>query len=310
MNYIERFKKGRKVRTRVGEYDAGNFVRLKGEAFWRRVNSDGTLTKVEDGQNGTYDFRNTGVPKKVKNNTSWRIALANSIDPSFSYPHTFEEGYELYRSAKDKQKSKNITVPSYQIRPELGDSVTKAAWRKYLGLSYDENLLPVGVPDDRTSYRDNTVRLPKQLENEIPVDTSFIKDRIARNQAYLNNEMPKPGRNISAAKTSIGYDQAALEALRYTYDTGEPIGMHEMTYNSRQLIKDGIFDQDGVDHSPLNVLQSYNIRYDKDTNRMYYSDEYGFDNSNPWPISWMGGYDKFLEGQPFRFRGYIDLNNK
>lgn len=29
---------------------------------------------------------------------------------------------------------------------------------------------------------------------------------------------------------------------------------------------------------------------------MYYSDEYGFDNSNPWPINWIGGYDKFLEG--------------
>ena len=43
---------------------------------------------------------------------------------------------------------------------------------------------------------------------------------------------------------------------------------------------------------------------------MYYSDEYGFDNSSPWPINWMGGYDKFLEGRPFRFRGYINLNNK
>ena len=43
---------------------------------------------------------------------------------------------------------------------------------------------------------------------------------------------------------------------------------------------------------------------------MYYSDEYGFDNSNPWPIKWIGGYDKFLEGQPFRFRGYIDLDKK
>jgi len=49
--------------------------------------------------------------------------------------------------------------------------------------------------------------------------------------------------------------------------------------------------------SPLNVLGNYNIRYDKDTNRMYYSDQYDFNK-----------YDSFVPGEPFRIRGAIDLN--
>lgn len=310
MNVIERFKQGRKIKTRAGEQTAGNFVRLKGENYWRRVNSDGTLTKVEDGQNGTYDFRSKGVPDKVKKNTSWRIALANSVDPTWGYPSGAGEGYSLYRKVKKKQSSDNITTPNYQTLSALGDSVSNAAWRKYLGLSYDPKFLPIGVPDDRTSYGTNTVRLPKELENEIPTDTTFIKDRIERNRAYYNNSLPKSNDVLTALEASIYRDEDALEALRHTYKTGEPVGMYENSYNSRKLINDGIVNWEGITHTPLNVLQAYNIRYDKDTNRMYYSDEYNFDADNSWPINWMGGYDKFLEGQPFRIRGYIDLNKK
>ncbi|MDY2737862.1 MAG: hypothetical protein SOV48_17970 [Intestinibacter sp.] len=42
--------------------------------------------------------------------------------------------------------------------------------------------------------------MPKELENEIPVDTTFIKNRIARNEAYLNNGLPKPDENILIAR--------------------------------------------------------------------------------------------------------------
>ena len=310
MTIIELFRKGRKVRTRAGEQTEGNFVRLKNENFWRRVNSDGTLTKVEDGQNGTYDYRTKSVPKKVKKNTSWRIALANAVNPIQGYPLGFDKGYSIYQTVKDKQDSEDITTPDYGILPTLSDSVSNAAWRKYLGLNYDPKFLPTGVPDDRTNYGTNTVRLPEQLEKEIPVDTTFIKNRIARNEAYLNNGLPKPDKNIREARRAITYDTDVLNTLRHTYKTGEPVGIGEEAYNSRQLINNGILDKNGITHTPLNVLQNYNIRYDKDTNRMYYSDEYGFDNFNPWPINWMGGYDRFLEGQPFRFRGYIDLNKK
>lgn len=57
------YANGGKVRTRVGEYKVGNFVRLSGENFFRRVNSDGTLSRVSDGTNDTYDYRK-GVLKK------------------------------------------------------------------------------------------------------------------------------------------------------------------------------------------------------------------------------------------------------
>lgn len=83
--------------------------------------------------------------------------------------------------------------------------------------------------------------------------------------------------------------------------------MYEHSFNSRQLIdQDGNIDQSQITNSPLNVFQSYNIRYDKPTNRMYYSKTYNFDGESPW---WsFGGFDKYLGGTPFRFRGYIDLN--
>lgn len=85
--------------------------------------------------------------------------------------------------------------------------------------------------------------------------------------------------------------------MRYTYTTGKSVGLSEMSHNSRQLLnKDGL----NVDYvTPLNVLQNYNIRYDAPTNRMYYSDEYDF---NQW--------EHFVPGKPFRIRGYVDLDNK
>lgn len=70
MNAIERFKKGRKVPIifpsgkKGEEYTIGSFVKLKGEDFYRRVNSDGTLTQVGDKEN-QYNYQNT--PSKVRN---------------------------------------------------------------------------------------------------------------------------------------------------------------------------------------------------------------------------------------------------
>lgn len=308
---IQRFKEGKKVvKTKAGYHVPGTFLRLEGESFWRRVNSDGTLTKVEDGENGTYDYRNDFVPKKVKKNTSWRIALGNSINPSWGQPSDIFDVYDAYKIAKNKQDSKNITIQDYKTYPSLGDSVSNAAWRKYLGLSYDSKLLPKGVRDDKSAYGKNTVRLPAQLEKEIPVDTTFIKNRIQRNNDYLNNSMPKSDETIRTVRQAINHDTKALNSLRRTYKTGEPVGMYEGTYNSRQLINDGFTNDNAINHSPLNALRYYNIRYDKNTNRMYYSDEYGFDNNNPWFVQKLGGFDKLLEGQPFRIRGYIDLNKK
>lgn len=97
---------------------------------------------------------------------------------------------------------------------------------------------------------------------------------------------------------AIDLDREALDNLRKTYKTGESVGMNEVTHNSRQLIDNGrLKDLDYV--TPLNVLHKYNVRYDKPTNRMYYSDQYDFN-----------GFEPFVPGNPFRIRGYIDLNKK
>lgn len=300
-NIIERFRKGRKVHTKLsnnktaGERNVGNFLKLKGEAFWRRVNSDGTLTKVEDGKNGTIDYKQT--PEKVFNNTRWRIALKNTIDPTMAYPKNFIEGIHLRNKVKEKELN-NPEQQDYVESDDLGVQVADAAWSKYLGLNYNPNLLPSGVYDNRTNYKENTVRLPKELELEIPTDTTMLKNRIAQNERLLDTYPYK------SVKVALGVDRNTLKALRHTYATGEPVGINEMSFNSRQW---GLTNSPGS--SPLNVLQNYNIRYDKDTNRMYYSDEYGFDNENYGPLKLVGSnLDQYLEGQPFRFRGYIDLN--
>lgn len=286
----------------------GNAVKLKNEIFWRRVNSDGTLTKIEDGKNGTFDYK-TIKNKKVQESTERRLRLANKINPQQGYPEGFRDGLRMYKDMKEGEATKQ----SYTVAPTLQDSVAQAAWRKYLGLNYDPKFLPKGVPDDRGGFGDNTVRLPAKLEAEIPVDTTFLKKRIKENKEYLNRPIPKSDEVIEALKFGIEQDEYALQQLRHTYRTGKPVGMHEYQFNSRKLINDGKVDWGILEHTPFNVFQYYNIRYDKNTNRMYYSDTYGFDNSKiPSPANlWLGSsYDEYLEGMPFRFRGYIDLNKK
>jgi hypothetical protein len=50
--------------------------------------------------------------------------------------------------------------------------------------------------------------------------------------------------------------------------------------------------------SPLNVLGNYNVRYSPEERRLYYSDEYDFNQ-----------FENFVPGEPYRIRGYIDLDN-
>lgn len=294
------------------QYAVGNTVKLKGENFWRRVNSDGTLTKIEDGKNGTFDYarKDLGFGKKTKESTEKRLRLANKVSPHQGYPKDLSDGYRMYKGMQQGDP----TQQSYKVYPTLGDSVAQAAWKKYLGLNYDSQYLPEGVPDDRGGFGANTVRLPARLESEIPVDTTFLKNRIETNKKYLNNGAPKSNDVIEALKFGIDKDEYALKQLRHTYKTGQPVGLHENQYNSRQLIKDGIVYWGILDHTPLNVFQNYNIRYDKNTNRMYYSKTYDFDGAEiPWPANWVVGtssYDEYLDGKPFRIRGYIDLNKK
>lgn len=211
-----------------------------------------------------------------------RLPYYLAIDPRGDFPNLLE-GVGMMGRVLNKSFKNSITR-DYELGPELSDSVSDAAWRKRLGLKYDNKFLPV--------WNGDTVSLPKQLESEIPTDTTFLKNRIARTEELMNySKMYHQNRYMQEARDR---DKQALEALRKTYKTGLPVGMPEMSFNSRQWVNNGIITPT---MSPLNVLGNYNIRYDKDTNRMYYSDQYDFNK-----------YDSFVPGEPFRIRGAIDLN--
>lgn len=170
------------------------------------------------------------------------------------------------------------------------DRVADATWRKRLGLSYDEADLP--------SNADGSVRLPKDRELEMPVDTNLLKRRINANlklsDKYKQNNKLKSKEVVDWA---IGEDQAALDALRHTYKTGEPVVVNEQVYNTRSLINNGKISMPGS--SPLNPLQNYTLQYDKDRHVMMYRDVYDF-NHLDWAVP----------GKGYKIKGEIDLNKK
>lgn len=298
---INSLRKGKKVPIifpsgkRGEEYTIGNFIRLRGESFYRRVNSDGTLSKVADGSNGTYNYQNQDVPEEVRKSnigSKYKRALYSTNNPTGAYPENKFNAIPYWIDSKLKSFSDNPDKMDYEIGEELSDSVSDAAWRKYLGLPYNSKFLLDGVPDDRTSYGKNTVRLPKKLEEEIPTDTVLLKNRISANEKYIDGK--KSWEVPQHVYTALEADREALEALRKTYAEGIPVGISEFAYNSRNWGVDPSGPHGGT--PPLNILQNYNIRYDKSTNRMYYSDTYDFNQ-----------FDWWLGGTPFRIRGYIDL---
>ena len=225
-----------------------------------------------------------GDPPKTP--TKFEKALYNAIDPTGDYPSTKRNAIPYYIKAKTKQLIGDEDTKEYNVGNTLGARVAEAAWAKRLSMPYDENLLPV--------WNGDTVRLPHEIEQEIPTDTNFIKNRIQANKD-LQKRFPKKYADNDYINAAIKEDENTLEALRKTYSTGKPVGISEMSWNTRQLLRNGEINDEQI--SPLNVLKAYNIRYDKDKNAMYYSDEYDFNQ-----------YEKFVPGKSFRIRGYVDLN--
>lgn len=170
------------------------------------------------------------------------------------------------------------------------DMVADATWRKRLGLSYDEKYLP--------SNEDGSVRLPRDRELEIPVDTNLLKRRINANLKLLD-KYKKQGNSTKqeVVDWAIGEDEAALNALRKTYKTGEPVVINEQAYNSRSLINNGEISLPGS--SPLNPLQNYTIQYNKDKDVMEYRDVYDFN-----------GFDWAVPGKSYKIKGEIPLKKK
>lgn len=230
---------------------------------------------LKNGKLPTYE--NGKVPKSRR-----ARAIYNSIDPRQAYPESYSDAAKMEANVRWKMAFGNPDQIEYERGQDIGSRVSDAAWRKRLGYDYDESILP--------AY-DGGVRLPLEVEQEIPVDTTFLKDRIKRTEELMNYS--RKYRNNKYIKLAKRVDQEALDALRKTYKTGQPVVVNEHAFNNRQWVGGG---EVNATMSPLNVLQNYTIQYDPKTNTMKYYDTYDFNQ-----------YDWAVPGSPFKISGSIDL---
>ena len=188
-----------------------------------------------------------------------REAYYNALDPTQAIPEKISDKASVVIKVFGARNGLT-SGRQYNIGPTLADSVSDAAWRKYLHMPYDKKFLPDGEKNGIF----NTVRLPEEIEKEIPTDTTMLKDRIKANQKLLN--FPQYRGNEIIIK-GLREDERALNALRETYRTGKKVTINEQSFNSRKWMDNG-FIKPTI--SPLNALQNFEIQYDKDTNTMKY----------------------------------------
>lgn len=243
-----------------------------------RINDDGTRYEV-GGEKKSNSAIRTEEDKKV---SARNRAIYSAVDATADYP-TWWQAIGLGIGSNLKTMI-NPDSMNYAVT----DSVADAAWRKRLGLSYDDKFL---IPN-----KDGSVRLPKNVELEIPTDTTMLKRRITANEK-LANQSNIIGEDWQLVQAMMKKDKEALNALRHTYKTGEPVVVNEYSHNSRNLSKDGELKENAINYkSPLNVMKNYTIRYNPDTNRIEYRDVYDF-NEFEWGVP----------GKPFEIKGSIPL---
>ena len=234
--------------------------------------SNGTTALLDVG-------RLLGLNSTIKgsdNDMHYRQNLYNLVDPTNVIPESMGDYLDYANIVRHAKSDKD-----YKYRRVRKDPTADAAWAKRLELPYDSTLL--------ISNPDGSVHLSEQLENEIPTDTTFIKQRIADNNRLLKSTYgPKRG-DIEAA---LSIDSVALDNLRHTYRTGEPVEMNEFSHNSRNL-------RTNNETSPLNILHRYTLQYNPGDNTMGYRDTYNFD-----------GLEDYVPGKPFEIKGTIDLKKK
>ena len=261
----------------------------------------GELGNYYDGWGDTWNFLKSGVQKarqKVKDwgldkspmqhlqealtptaDKKYRQNLYNMVDPTSDIP-----------SGVDIAKYGVIALAAkyggdYPYQRTKTDSVADAAWAKRLGLDYNQSAL--------IDNGDGTVRLPSEIEAEIQTDTTALKQRIANNEKRLK-QLHGGERRLTGA--AIDFDKEALEALRKTYNTGEPVMLDEHSHVSRNW--QGLTPESDI-VTPLNTLHRYTVQYDKDNNRMKYWDWYDFNE-----------FEDFVPGSSYKIQGFIDLNKK
>lgn len=243
-----------------------------------RINDDGTRYEM-GGQKKSNSAIRTEDDKKV---SARNRAIYSAVDATSDYPTWWQAiGLGIGSNFKTmvNPDSMNYTVT---------DSVADAAWRKRLGLSYSDKFL---IPN-----KDGSVRLPRNVEMEIPTDTTMLKKRIAANEKFAN-QYNIVGEDWQIVQAMMKKDKEALEALRKTYKTGEPVVVNEYAHNTRKLSKNGELIDDAINYkSPLNVMRNYTIQYDPKTRKMNYWDTYDF-NEFEWGVP----------GKPFKIRGSVPL---
>lgn len=241
------------------------------------------LIKKIQNPSGNIDYTQTIRDDSDKNVPKWNRAVYSQFDSVWGYPNMFGAGVNgavaAVRSVLNNDKMQ------YKVRDKAGDNY----WRYRLGLSVDPNHFGEVLDDD-------SVTLPSYVENEIPTDTTMLKNRITANEEFIkNNKFTQEEWDI--VNGLLKTDKETLDALRHTYKTGEPVVINEFSYNSRPLLKDGNYTEDNP--TPLNMLQNFTIQYIPSENSMHYRDVYDF-NFVDWAVP----------GKAYRINGSIDLNKK
>lgn len=226
-----------------------------------------------------------GKEKDEKGLDKWHNAVYSTFDSTWDTPPWYVAIAKGIR-AKYKQKT-NFNNMDYHVT----DSVADAGWRKRLGLPYNNKFLP--------ENGDGSVRLPEKLENEIPIDTALLKNRIANNEKLAESNKIM-GNDWKLVRGLVKLDKQTLDSLRHTYKTGEPVVINEYSHNSRSLVKDGELIKNAHSYNtPLNILKNYTIQYNAKNRAMDYRDKYDFN-----------GYEPFVPGTPFKIQGTIKLDRK
>ena len=288
-----------------GAWLAGNggvrkFLRGQGNPSDRHWSKEGKGTDVAT-RIKAFNFKEGGIVKyqepaqpinrsairtdEDKNVPKRNRAIYSTFDATWNTPPWYIATAKAARAAY-----KQVANPD-EMDYIVTDSVADAGWRKRLGLYYDSKFLP--------SNEDGSVRLPSYIEAEIPVDTTLLKDRIARETkiAESKNIMGKDWQLVTGL---INLDKQNLDSLRKTYNTGEPTVLNEYSHNSRNLIKNGRLINGAHEYNtPLNILKNYTVQYDSKNRTMNYRDIYDFN-----------GYEWAIPGKKFNIRGSINLDKK
>ena len=218
------------------------------------------------------------VPKRNR-------AIYSTFDATWNTPPWYIATAKAARVAY-----KQMTNPN-EMDYIVTDSVADAGWRKRLGLSYDSKFLP--------SNEDGSVRLPSDIEAEIPVDTTLLKDRIARETKAAESK-DIMGKDWQLVTGLINLDKQNLDSLRKTYNTGKPTVLNEYSHNSRNLIENGRLVTGAREYNtPLNILKNYTVQYDSKNRTMNYRDIYDFN-----------GYEWAIPGKKFNIKGSINLDKR